>query len=117
MEITTAGQTVTINATNTPAKGGITITKTDAETGDVLSGVHFVLYDGSNRSVAEGDTDSEGKLTFSNLPLGTYSLVETSAPAGYVLDSTPRSVTISEHEQIVQIDGVEAEMPLYRLSS
>ena len=103
VEITTARQTVTINATNTPAKGGITITKTDAETGAFLSGVHFVLYDGSNRSVAEGDTDSEGKLTFSNLPLGTYSLVETSAPAGYVLDSAPRSVTISEHEQIVQI--------------
>ena len=103
VEITTAGQTVTINVTNAPAKGGITITKTDAETGAVLSGVHFVLYDGSNRSIAEGDTDSEGKLTFSNLPLGTYSLVETSAPAGYVLDSAPRSVTISEHEQIVQI--------------
>ena len=103
VEITTAGQTVTINATNTPAKGGITITKTDAETGAVLPGVHFILYDGNNTPVAEGDTDGEGKLSFSGLPLGAYSLIETSAPSGYVLDNAPRSVSITENGQIVEI--------------
>ena len=103
VEITAAGQTVTINATNAPAKGGITITKTDAETGTVLPGVHFVLYDGNNNSIAEGDTDGEGKLSFFGLPLGTYSLIETSAPSGYVLDNAPRSVTITENGQIVEV--------------
>ncbi len=103
VEITTAGQTVTINATNAPAKGGFTITKTDAETGAVLPGVHFILYDGNNTPVAEGDTDGEGKLSFSNLPLGSYSIVETFTPTGYVLDGTPRSVTITENGQIVEI--------------
>ena len=103
VEITTTGQTVTINATNTPAKGGITITKTDAENGAVLPGVHFILYDGNNNSIAEGDTDNEGKLSFSNLPLGSYSIVETYTPTGYVLDSTPRSVTITENGQNVEI--------------
>ena len=103
VEITTAGQTVTINATNAPAKGGITITKTDAENGAVLSGVHFILYNGNNNFIAEGDTDSEGKLSFSNLPLGSYSIVETHTPTGYVLDGTPRSVTITENGQIVEI--------------
>jgi uncharacterized surface anchored protein len=103
VEITTAGQTVTINATNAPAKGGITITKTDAENGAVLSGVHFILYDGNNNSIAEGDTDGEGKLSFFGLPLGTYSLIETSAPTGYVLDNAPRSVSITEDGQIVEV--------------
>lgn len=103
VEITTAGQTVTINATNAPAKGGITITKTDAESGAVLPGVHFVLYDGNNNSIAEGDTDGEGKLSFFGLPLGTYSLIETSAPTGYVLDNAPRSVSITENGQIVEV--------------
>ena len=103
VEITANGQTVTINATNAPSKGGITITKTNADTGNVIAGVHFVLYDAGSNPVAEGDTDGEGKLSFSALPLGTYSLIETSAPSGYVLDSTPRTVTISEHGQIVEI--------------
>ncbi len=103
VEITANGQSVTINATNAPAKGGIVITKTDADTGNVIAGVHFVLYDAGSNLVAEGDTDGEGKLSFSALPLGTYSLVETSAPSGYVLDSTPRTVTISEHGQVAEI--------------
>ena len=84
-------------------KGSIVVMKTDAETGAVLSGVHFVLYDSNNTPVAEGDTDSEGKLSFSGLPLGAYSLIETSAPTGYVLDNAPRSVSITENGQIVEI--------------
>ena len=99
----TNGQTVTKSITNSKALGAVAIMKTDAETGAVLPGVHFVLYDGNNNSIAEGDTDSEGKLSFSGLPLGAYSLIETSAPTGYVLDSTPRSVTITENGQIVEI--------------
>lgn len=103
VEITTAGQTVTINATNAPARGSVVITKTDASTGAALSGVHFVLYDGNNNPVDEGDTDGNGTLTFSGLPLGTYSLIETYTPTGYVLDSIPRSVSITENGQTVEI--------------
>lgn len=103
VEITTAGQTVTINATNAPAKGGIAITKTDADTGAVIAGVHFILYDGNNNPVTEGDTLADGTLAFSDLLLGTYSLIETYTPTGYVLDSIPRTVSITENGQIVEI--------------
>ena len=103
VEITTAGQTVTINATNAPAKGGIAITKTDADTGAVIAGVHFILYDGNNNPVTEGDTLADGTLAFSDLMLGTYSLIETYTPTGYVLDSTPRTVSITENGQTVEI--------------
>ena len=103
VEITTAGQTVTINATNAPAKGGIAITKTDADTGAVIAGVHFILYDGYNNPVTEGDTLADGTLAFLDLPLGTYSLIETYTPTGYVLDNTPRTVSITENGQTVEI--------------
>ena len=99
----TNGQTVTKNITNSKALGSVSIMKTDAETGAALAGVHFVLYDGNNTPVAEGDTDGEGKLSFSGLPLGAYSLIETSAPTGYILDNAPKPVSITENGQIVEI--------------
>ena len=103
VEITTAGQTVTINATNTPAKGGITITKTDAETGAALPGVHFELRDEAGALCAEGGTGADGTLTLPNIPLGSYVLQETTTPEGYVPDHTQRTVLITESGQTVQI--------------
>ena len=103
VEITTHGQSVTVNATNTPARGGVTVLKTDASTGNALPGVHFILKDSSDLTVDEGDTDANGRLSFTALPLGTYSLIETYAPAGYVLDGTPRSVEITTHGQTVEL--------------
>lgn len=45
----------------------------------------------TNIVMQEGITDSEGKYLFENLEYNTvYRLTETEAPAGYVLDTTPR---------------------------
>ena len=101
--VSSSDQATEVSVTNTRASGSIVVMKTDADTGEALPGVHFKLSDAQGNLVDEGDTGTDGSLSFGPLPLGTYSLVETSAPAGYVLDSAPRSVTISEHEQIVQI--------------
>ena len=95
------GQTVTKNITNSKALGSIVVVKTDADTGAALSGVHFVLTDSSGTSVGGGGTDENGRLTFGNLPLGTYTLTETETRNGYVLDETPISVTLSSAGQVV----------------
>ena len=39
-------------------------------------------------------TDANGKVTIDGLPYGTYYLVETAAPAGYMIDKTPIKFTI-----------------------
>ena len=99
--LSTAGQLVTKSITNSKALGSIVVVKTDADTGAALSGVHFVLTDSSGTSVGGGGTDENGRLTFGNLPLGTYTLTETETRNGYVLDETPVSVTLSTAGQLV----------------
>ena len=100
--VTVSGdQVVEISVTNTQASGSIVVMKTDADTGTALPGVHFTLSDSGGNLVDEGDTGSDGSLTFGPLPLGTYSLVETSAPGDYVPDNTPSPVTLESNGQTV----------------
>ena len=101
VEVTSAGQTVSKTVTNTRAVGNISILKTDAGTSSPLAGAHFKLTDSRGTLVKEGDTGSDGKLTLSAIPLGTYTLTETAAPTGYVLNSTPITVEVTSAGQTV----------------
>jgi uncharacterized surface anchored protein len=96
-------QTVTQNISNTPARGSVTILKTDSETGAALPDVHFELRDEAGALCAEGDTGADGTLNLPGIPLGSYVLQETSTPEGYVPDHTQRTVLITESGQTVQI--------------
>lgn len=103
VEIKENGQVVQVNATNTMARGGITVTKTDSQSGNALKGVHFKLFDAANNLAAEGDTDENGKLVLNGLPLGNYTLKETAAIDGYAVDETPIPVEITENGQMLEI--------------
>ena len=37
---------------------------------------------------------------------GSYQLIETKAPTGYVLDATPRTITISTQGQVVALGNI-----------
>ena len=76
-------------------KGSLTINKVDAETGKVLAGVTYRLYDSAGEKVADVTSGADGKAVFADLPQGKYSYQEISAPSGYVVDSTKYQITIT----------------------
>ena len=86
---------IKIKATVTEDKGSLTINKTDADTGKALAGVTYRLFDSAGNKIADTTTGTGGKAVFSDLPLGSYTYQEISAPEGYVMDSTKYPITIT----------------------
>lgn len=97
VSITVGGETVTKSAVNLFARGSVSVLKIDEETGEPIAGVHFQLRDSSGNLVAEGDTQGDGKLLFTDLLLGSYSVQETATLVNRVLDSTPIPVEVTEN--------------------
>ena len=86
---------IKIKATVTEDKGSLTISKTDADTGKALADVTYRLFDNAGNKVAEVTTGADGKAVFADLPLGSYTYQEISAPEGYVVDDTKYPITIT----------------------
>ena len=86
---------IKIKATVTEDKGSLTISKTDADTGKALAGVTYRLFDSTGNKIADATTGADGMAVFSDLPLGSYTYQEVSAPSGYVVDSTKYPITIT----------------------
>ena len=86
---------IKIKATVTEDKGSLTINKTDADTGKALAGVTYRLFDSAGNKIADATTGADGKAVFSDLPLGSYTYQEISAPEGYVVDDTKYPITIT----------------------
>ncbi|KGX84743.1 SpaA isopeptide-forming pilin-related protein [Pontibacillus litoralis] len=103
VQITGDNPVVQLTVENTEILGSVKIVKTDQATGEVLSGAEFELRDAENKVVASGITGKEGKLTFDNLPLGNYQLVETKAPDGYRILTEPRDVEITANNTVVEL--------------
>ena len=111
-------------AQNALAVGSASIRKTDLRTGVALAGAEFdvvatadvVDYDGSLAHEA-GDvvthvtTDENGMATADGLALAPggagYAFVETTAPAGYVVDPTPHEFTIGYQDQLTPVVTIE----------
>ncbi|MBC6315682.1 SpaA isopeptide-forming pilin-related protein [Listeria grandensis] len=89
-----------VTATNEMIKGSVTLLKTDATSGETLSGAEYQLYDEADVLLEDKlVTDQTGKIVVDNLRSGYYYFVETKAPAGYKLDSTKHPFVIFPNQQ------------------
>ena len=101
MVIGEGGDTQTVVITNTP-KGGLLIKKMDSVTKEPLSDVTFKVTtaDGAVVGTSNGEyrTDSNGYISIPDLEPGTYIVQEVQAKSGYLLDDTPKTITVKDHQ-------------------
>lgn len=90
-------------------KGSITLTKVDKSDNDIkLSGVEFKIekldvvgaIDTTFTAITKS-TDSDGVVTFGDLPLGKYRITETKAKAGYELLAKPIDIELTDDRPII----------------
>lgn len=94
------GKTTSLEIPNTPL-GRLRIRKVDSETKQPLSGAVFHLFNSKGDFLDEYTTDMLGIIHLpKELEEGRYTLKEVTAPAGYVLDSTPRNIEIKADETL-----------------
>lgn len=109
---------IVLEFTDMPAKGTINIRKTDEETGSAIAGAEFIVKAACDITTPDGtlrmkagqvvcvlETNPDGVAETEPLYLGLYSVYESKAPAGYVLDTT-------EHDAALLYAG--QTMPLVR---
>ncbi len=67
--------------------------------GEPLASAQFEILDSEKEIVSRVTTNENGLALVSDLPLGTYSVIETKAPNGYILDQTPQLITLDTADQ------------------
>ena len=88
------GQTATLEITNRKACS-ILIHKVDANTGDGIYGVTFVIYDSGRNPIMEVTTDQDGyAYVDKGLAAGKYYIRELEAADGYILDKQYKTVYV-----------------------
>lgn len=81
-------------------KGGFQIVKTD-EIGNKLSGAVFKITNESTGKSRTATTDANGIINILDIEIGTkFTVTETKAPDGYLLDSTPKTIIIKDGDNV-----------------
>ena len=94
--------TVTDQTNLTLDTSKVTITKIDEDTNKPLAGAEFVLKDSDGKEIATW-TSTTNSYVIQNLPNGTYTLQETKAPEGYVLNDQIVEFTITDTNRNIAI--------------
>jgi len=94
----TEDQTFTVNSTESPVKGKLTLKKTVTEkTDDSIAGAEYGVYSNSGLTSKVGTLTTKADGTANTLELlpGTYYVKEIKAPSGWNLDTTKYTVTVN----------------------
>ncbi|MEE1131681.1 MAG: SpaA isopeptide-forming pilin-related protein, partial [Caryophanon sp.] len=93
--------------------GQLSITKVDAADERIrLIGATFKLVSDDGQVSATATTNQNGQATIIDLPVGNYTLTETQAPEGYVLNDKPIAVQIKTGETFtVVVENTLEEVP------
>lgn len=105
---------VSITVPNMPQMGKVRVQKTNADDSlgsHSLAGAVFEVRDSAGTLVDTITTDNTGKAESKELVLGTYSVNEITAPSGFVLNSTPKNVTISYGSQTAAVIYGDVNIP------
>lgn len=76
----------------------IRLVKLDSETMQPLPGAVFVFKEIGGSFEQEYTTDENGEIRLDKLPTGAYTVTETRAPGGYLIDSAERTIEINGNE-------------------
>lgn len=103
MDEGTRTQTVKVNPTDTQTitvyntkVGGLTIIKTDEETGERISGVQFEIRKLNGEIIGTYTTDRSGVISLPEAEKGWYQVTELKAAKGYQLDSQPYQIEVKD---------------------
>ena len=97
--------------------GKIMLKKTAGGTTTGLAGARFSIY--FNGQIVGSDiTNAQGEIYVENAATGLWSFVETSAPDGYCVDPTPKSVyvDVSEGDHEYTVAAVNYEKPNMKIT-
>ena len=86
-----------------PTSGALKIIKQDGDTEEKLAGAEFELRDLEGNVIKSGTTNDAGEISWEDLDYGDYQLVETKAPEGYRLLTSPIDVKINGDENEVTL--------------
>lgn len=95
VEKMTFTNTYTYDAAVIPPAATITANTTDTQ-GKPLTGASFVLTDSRGREAYTATSNASGIVRFPDVSNGTYTLLEKSAPKGYVASDETYTLTVSD---------------------
>ena len=75
-------------------KPSLKIVKTDANTDKPIPGTKFTVKKADGETISTVVTDENGEVVMDNMEPGVYEIIETSVPAGYLLDAAPQYITL-----------------------
>ncbi|MBC3887121.1 hypothetical protein GH810_02205 [Acetobacterium paludosum] len=85
---------VNTRSTSPILSGSIELKKTDVNF-NPLFGAEFGLYDAAGTLVKTAVSNDEGLVHFAEVPYGSYTIKEVTAPSGYMLSDTESKATVS----------------------
>lgn len=97
-EIEKVSSTITLGIESSKVK----IVKIDSETKNAIAGATLVLKDAAG-NVKSTWISTTNYHVIRNLPNGTYTVTETAAPEGYILNKEPYKFTISDSNREIEI--------------